>query len=156
LLEIDIPGFKSLQIDNLVLDYNGTIACDGVVLPGVLDRIQSLTHQLDVHVITADTYGGVQSELKGVQCQVSVLPPGKEDLGKLEFVRTLGVERTICIGNGRNDKLMVKEAAVGIVVCQGEGLAVESFIAADVICTSVLDALALLISPLRLVATLRS
>jgi hypothetical protein len=29
MIEIDIPGYKKLQLKNLVLDYNGTLACDG-------------------------------------------------------------------------------------------------------------------------------
>jgi hypothetical protein len=30
-----------------------------------------------------------------------------------DYVRKLGTDRAVCIGNGRNDRLMVGEAAVG-------------------------------------------
>jgi soluble P-type ATPase len=50
---------------------------------------------------------------------------------------------------------MLKEAALGIGVIQAEGAAVEAILAADLVTTSVLDALDLLIHPLRLTATLR-
>ena len=30
---IDIPGYKKLQITTLLLDYNGTIAEDGIIRP---------------------------------------------------------------------------------------------------------------------------
>ncbi len=35
MLEIDIPGKSTLKLSHLVLDYNGTVACDGHLLPGV-------------------------------------------------------------------------------------------------------------------------
>jgi soluble P-type ATPase len=62
----------------------------------------------------------------------------------------------VCIGNGRNDRLMLAESALGIAVVLGEGAAAVTLAAADVVCTDILAALALLTHPLRLVATLRS
>ncbi|HKJ46485.1 MAG TPA: hypothetical protein VJ991_11715, partial [Balneolales bacterium] len=59
-------------------------------------------------------------------------------------------------GNGRNDRLMLDEAAVGIAVIQKEGASFQSLQAADVICTNIIDALELLVYPKRLTATLRS
>jgi len=60
------------------------------------------------------------------------------------------------MGNGRNDRLMLQEAALGIAVIQTDGAAKEAVLAADVVVTGILDALALLLYPLRLTATLRS
>jgi soluble P-type ATPase len=60
------------------------------------------------------------------------------------------------MGNGRNDRLMLKASALGIVVLQGEGAAFETIASADVLCTDILSALSLLSNPLRLIATLRS
>jgi soluble P-type ATPase len=51
---------------------------------------------------------------------------------------------------------MLKEAVLGIAVVLGEGAFGQTLLAADVVCTSILDALALLEHPLRLTATLRS
>jgi soluble P-type ATPase len=51
---------------------------------------------------------------------------------------------------------MLKEAILGIAVIQEEGAAVESLVAADIVTRSILDALDLLLRPLRLTATLRS
>ena len=66
----------------------------------------------------------------------------------------MGCERSACVGNGSNDRLMLAAAALAILVIQGEGAA-AAVRQADVVCTSVLDALDLLVHPLRLVATLR-
>jgi soluble P-type ATPase len=63
---------------------------------------------------------------------------------------------TVCIGNGRNDRLMLEEAGLGIAVVQREGAAVPTVLAADVLAPDILAALDLLTHPLRLLATLRS
>ena len=34
MLELQVPGFKDLCLKHLVLDYNGTLACDGRPLKG--------------------------------------------------------------------------------------------------------------------------
>ena len=73
----------------------------------------------------------------------------------LEMITRLGRQATVCVGNGRNDRLMLKEAALGIAVMLDEGIAAEALLAADVVCRDILSALALLLHPLRLVATLR-
>jgi P-type E1-E2 ATPase len=156
MIEITIPGYRELQFANLVLDYNGTLACDGQLLPGVAERLNTLSEQVKIHVLTADTFGSVESALSEVAGELSILAPENQDVGKLKYVEQVGPEMTVCIGNGRNDRLMLKEAALGIAVLEGEGTAVETIMAADVLAPNILAALDLLLHPLRLVATLRS
>lgn len=36
MIEIDIPGFRLLKLNHLVLDYNGTLALDSLLLPEVV------------------------------------------------------------------------------------------------------------------------
>jgi soluble P-type ATPase len=64
--------------------------------------------------------------------------------------------RSTCIGNGRNDRLMVGEAAARIAIIGEEGASAETVQNADVVCRSASEALFLLVNPRRLVATLRS
>ena len=156
MLNITIPGYANLRIKSLLLDYNGTLALDGSLLSGVNERLVRLSDSVQIHILTADTFGGVRSQLDGIRCELLVIPPGDEKAGKLEVAQQLGLDTIVSIGNGRNDELMVKQAALGIVVSQGEGVAVETLIAADVVCPNILAALDLLIHPLRLTATLRS
>lgn len=156
MIEIDIPGFRKLQLEHLVLDYNGTLACDGVLIGGVRERLTILSNHLSIRVITADTFGKARGQLDGVPCELEILPPADQDKGKLNVVNRLGAGRTVCIGNGRNDRLMLKEAELGIAVVNDEGSAVESMMAANIVCTSITSALDLLSNPLRLTATLRS
>jgi soluble P-type ATPase len=156
MLEIDIPGYQALRLQHLVLDYNGTLACDGTLLDGVRDRLHILAGTLHIHIVTADTFGKAQSQLVGVPCDLSILPGEDQAWRKLEYVQRLGLEVTVCVGNGRNDRLMLQEAGLGIAVVQSEGAAVQTVLAADVLAPGILVALDLLIHPLRLLATLRS
>jgi soluble P-type ATPase len=51
---------------------------------------------------------------------------------------------------------MLRNAAMGMAVLQAEGFSREALLAADVVTSSILDALDLILHPLRLTATLRS
>jgi len=155
-LAVDIPGGRSLRLEHLVLDYNGTLACDGILLDGVKPRLENISRQLQIHVITADTFGQARTALAGVACELSVLQEGRQDVGKHSYVENLGADCVAAIGNGRNDRLMLKAAALGIAVVQIEGAALATLRAADVVVPNIIAALELLQHPLRLVATLRS
>lgn len=156
MIEIGIPGHKTLQLEHLVLDYNGTLACDGQLIPGVAQRLTELATSLHIHVLTADTFGKARSGMGDIPCTLSILPLEHQDTGKLGYVEALGPGSAVCIGNGRNDCLMLKESALGIAVILEEGAAMATIHDADVVCTSIVSALELLSNPLRLVATLRS
>ena len=74
MIEIDVPGYRCLRLSHLVLDYNGTLAVDGELLPGVARVLNRLAVDLKVHVVTADTFGKVHKGMEGVSCEVSILP----------------------------------------------------------------------------------
>ena len=156
MIQVKIPGYKILHLNDMVLDYNGTLSCDGEVINGVKERLIALSEQLSIHVITADTFGKVESRLKDVPCKITVLPLENQDIAKLEYVKRLGADHTVCIGNGRNDRLMLKASALGIAVILEEGASMATVMDADVVFTSINSALDLLSNPLRLTATLRS
>jgi soluble P-type ATPase len=154
-IAVDIPGYRRLRVRHLVLDYNGTLALDGRLRPGVADALRRLHRMLDIHVLTADTFGTVAVQLRGVPAAVKVLPAARQDAWKAAYVRRLGATSTVCVGNGRNDRAMVRTAALGIAVLGGEGAARETIGASRVVCPDILSALELLLRPKRLVATLR-
>lgn len=156
MISLSIPGFGKLELDHLVMDYNGTIAVDGALVSGVSEKLAVLSEDLSLHVLTADTFGHARSALSGIDCEVTILEKDNQDRGKLAYVQGLGPDRCVCIGNGRNDGLMLKASALGIAVVLAEGACVNTVNAADVVCTGIIFALDLLIHPLRLTATLRS
>ena len=151
-----IPGFGALRLQHLVLDYNGTLALDGRLLPSVRPRLRALARLVSVHVITADTFGTVERALRGLPCEVVMFASGRQDAAKARYVRALGARRTACIGNGRNDRLMLRAARLGIAVLGREASAAAALAAADVVAPSIEVALDLLLKPLRLTATLRA
>lgn len=156
MLRIAIPGYQVLQLAHLVTDYNGTVAVDGKLVSGVGPRLTTLAQHLQIHIITADTFGLVQQQVTGLPCQVVVIGPEDQAGAKLRYVQALGAEQTVALGNGRNDHLMLQAAGLGIAVLLAEGAASKTILAADVLTPSILDALDLLLNPLRLTATLRS
>ena len=156
MLTIDIPGYQTLQLDHLVLDFNGTLACDGQLISGVRQRLELLAGQLQTHIITADTFGGVAAAVTDIPCRLSIIPPKAQDQAKLDYLQQLGAQRTAAIGNGRNDRLMLAGAGLGITVLQEEGAASATILAADLVTRDILAALDLLLHPGRLVATLRN
>jgi soluble P-type ATPase len=156
MITIDFPGHKVIRIEHVVMDYNGTVAFDGHLLDGVAHELQLLAELASVHILTADTFGEAQRELEGLPCKVIILGDHNQDLAKMEYVRNLGMGQTAAIGNGRNDRIMLKEAELGIAVIQSEGASLETVLNADVVCHNILDALRLLTHPRRLVATLRT
>ena len=112
MIEVTIPGNGKLRLEHLVLDYNGTLACDGALLPGVSERLVRLAECLDIHVITADTFGTAQKALEGLPVTLRILPPVGQGHAKMAYVSQLGRNRVVAVGNGRNDRLMVQAAVL--------------------------------------------
>lgn len=156
MIEIEIPGFRLLRLAHLVLDYNGTLAVNGDLIDGVKSCLDELAGDLSIHVVTADTFGKAAHALAEVDCHLVILPPDNQAEAKADYVRQCGEQATVAIGNGRNDRLMLEQAALGIAVLGEEGTAAAAIMAADVVVRDGLSALDLLRHPQRLVATLRS
>ena len=155
MIELNIPGRGTLQLEYLVTDVNGTIAVDGRLREGMTRTLNKLRDRLAIHLLTADTHGAQQGIDKMLGLQAVRVQPGDEAGQKAKFVRQLGAERVVAIGQGANDAAMLKAAAIGICVFSPEGTAVETLLAADLVMSDITDALELFEKPLRLVASLR-
>jgi soluble P-type ATPase len=155
MFEIDIPGFGLVRLENLVSDFTGTLSVDGRLLPGVRERLNNIAEFLKVHILTADTFGKARAELEGVNCEMHILEGENHDVQKEDFVKKLGAESVVALGNGNNDRRMLKMARIGIAVCISEGCSVDAVKSADITVNTPLDALDLLLNPKRLKATLR-
>ena len=155
MLRIDIPSRGSLELHYLVLDMNGTIALDGRLLPGVQERLRELRDSLHISLISADTHGGLSDNAAVLGVEAIRLSPGSESEQKASYVSSLSAQAVVAIGNGANDEVMLRTAAVGIAVIGEEGLAATCLQAADIVAPGIHAALDLLVWPRRLVATLR-
>jgi len=155
MIDIDIPGFGRVKLKHLVSDFTGTLSVDGRCLAGIKELLNELAQSLEVHVLTADTFGTVRSELKGVECVIQLITGPDEDLKKEEYVKKLGADSVVAIGNGNNDRLMLKIARIGIAVTEGEGSSVAALMNADIHVRNTSYGLNLILNHQRLKATLR-
>lgn len=156
MIELQIPGRGLITLDYAVFDVNGTLAVDGQLIAGVEPLLAQLRGQLDVRLLTADTHGRQAEIDRQLQLTADRLKPGgHEREQKADYVRALGAQHVIALGNGGNDVDMLKAAALGIAVIGHEGAAFEALAAADVVTHDVFDAISLLLNPKRLIATLR-
>jgi len=158
-ITINIPGFGKVQINSILSDYTGTLAFNGRLVPGVRDRLLPLAELLDIHVVTADSFGTSEEELKGLPVVCRRLERENEDVQKRHYAVELNPCHVASFGNGNNDRLhlkVVKEAGgLAIAVDTGEGCALEAILNANVFVVGAVNALDLLLEPTRLRATLR-
>jgi P-type E1-E2 ATPase len=152
-IHIEIPGGEPLMLTQLLLDFTGTLSCDGILLPGVAERLEALSQKLHITVLTADTFRTAAGQLKGLPLAFHPIKTGKD---KADFIAGFKKTETVAVGNGRNDVPMVRMAGLGIAVIGPEGCAGELIAAARIVCPNILSALDLLHQPLRIKATLRT
>ncbi len=152
---MQIPGFGELNISDIVCDYNGTIAKDGILLPEAAEAIKALTEGYRVHIVTADTFGSVAAQVEGLEVSLKILTSSDHTAEKRAYLEEIGAGRCAAIGNGNNDLQMLRAAAISIAVMAEEGCSVKTLMGADIVCRSGAEALALFALPKRLIATLR-
>jgi P-type E1-E2 ATPase len=155
MIELNIPGRGLIELEHLVCDVNGTLALDGQLLDGVARLLTNLRDRLELHLLTADTHG--RQELIDRQLNLTAvrIQPGNEGRQKAEYIRRLGAERVVAIGQGANDAAMLESAGIGLCMLSKEGTAIETLLAADLVVPDIYAALELIENPRRLVATLR-
>ena len=155
MIGIDIPGWGNIEIENIVLDLNGTIATDGKIPSEVKEKINSLSKKTKIYILTADTQGTASVEISDMEVELLKVSEKDSTEVKLRVLESLDPSRTVAIGNGNNDHLILKEAAFGIAVLGDEGISASAMKNADVIVKNISDALDLFLKPKRLIATLR-
>ncbi|MBP8625708.1 MAG: HAD family hydrolase [Syntrophorhabdales bacterium] len=155
MISVSIPGWGDLDIEYLVVDYNGTCAFDGKIKEHARELMEKISRYTKVFIITSDTYGNIDNEVNAIG--FSIIKVSKEESGaeKARIIKELGPEKVAAIGNGANDAMMLKEAVLGIGVIGEEGCANSVLKEADLIVRDVNDALNILLHPERLMATLR-
>ncbi len=152
---LDIPGYRLLTIEHVVMDFNGTVAVDGIMRESVKERIIKVAEHFQVYVITSDTQGSAARELEGLPVTLKIFNNSNAGECKRAFVDELGGEHCVCIGNGNNDRLMFQAASLSIGVLEAEGLYAPIISQVDLLVTSSEDALDLLLDEKRLISGLR-
>ncbi len=152
----EIPGRDNIEIENMVFDYNGTIAVNGKLICGVKDLINKLGKHANVYILTADTYGTTEKECIDINAKILTFPKENAGEAKREIVRNLGGEKTLCLGNGYNDIPMFQEAILSIGIIEGEGSSGKLLYNADIVARSILEALEIILNKNMIKATLRN
>lgn len=155
MIQINIPGWGTMEIENVVLDLNGTLATDGKILPEIKRKINSLAGHVKTFILTADTQGTATEEIRELGAELIKIEGKDSKQGKFNFLKTQDLEKTAVIGNGSNDQLILKEAGLGIAILGDEGVSVTALKQADILVKNISDALDLFLKPKRLIATLR-
>src|SRR4030043_1007769 len=154
-MKIDIPGWGNVYIENIVIDLDGTIATDGRISLEVKKKIGALSNLAKIYILTANSQGPADEEILGMKAELIKVPNEDSKRGKLDFLKTLNLEMTVAIGNGSNDQLILKEAALGIAVLGDEGVSASAMKSANIVVENIHNALDLFLKPKRLIATLR-
>jgi len=155
MIEIKVPGGKAYSIENIVFDYNGTIAANGKVCDIVKEKILRLCNLANVYVLTADTYGSASEECRDLGLTLKTFPKNNCGDFKAEIVEELGKDKTVCFGNGNNDIKMFKKSSLAIAVLESEGMCAKLLAEADILVKSIEDGIDLLLNTTALIATLR-
>lgn len=157
MIKITIPGReKSLNIENLLLDLNGTLTIDGHLPPGVKEKIDRLKRQLKIYLLTADTYGTGARIAEELNIEIFKVSGEHGGADKKQFLLGLNPDTTAAIGNGYNDVLMLESSVLSIVIIGKEGCCVQALLTSDIAVTNINDALELLLNPKWIMATLRN
>ena len=152
MVNIEIPQQGKIELQHAVFDVNGTLAIDGVLILGVVERLKLLADLLSIHILTAGTHGNLAELARLLKYPLQIIGNGKD---KLHYIEQLGPSTVIAFGNGANDVDMLRRAAIGVAVITAEGVASAALQAADIVVPGPLDAIDLVLKPKRLVATLR-
>jgi len=155
MINIKVPGRCEYKIENIVFDYNGTIAVNGKIIPSIAENLAILSNMANVYVLTADTYGSASMECRALKLTVKTFPNDKAADYKAKIVEELGKDNTVCFGNGYNDIRMFKAAALSIAVLENEGMCSKLLAESDIMVKSMEDGINLLLNPKALIATLR-
>ena len=99
MMKTQIPGWGELEIKNLILDFNGTIAKDGKVLEGVKELLGKIHEAgIEIYVVTADTNGTVAAECETLPVHVKIFGSDTVARDKRCLCQELGCRNTASIG----------------------------------------------------------
>lgn len=154
MISVDIPGYENFKFENVVFDYNGTLAVDGRIDECTRQKLVELSLIINVYILTADTYGSVKKQCEGLDVFVITFPNNEAGKHKRAIVEKLQGE-SICVGNGFNDIGMCSVADLSVAIIGEEGSSGKLIGACDIVVHSRKDLFHLFFNTDRIKATLR-
>ncbi len=156
MLEITIPGREKMIIENIVFDFNGTLAVDGRLRETIREMIIDINKFLNVFILTADIYGTVNKQCENLGVSIKTFPHENTGIEKKKIVQKLGKQKTITVGNGLNDIPMMEDSILSIGVIGKEGASGKLLTNSDIIVNDIIDVFDMINNRDRIRATLRS
>jgi len=154
MISIERPGQSNLEVDFILIDFEGTLASDRRVHPKAKDKINLLSKRTKIYILAKEEKECVEEALKKVKAEIIYLMEGKSSQQKLDWLHQLGATRTVAIGNGIDDIPMIEEAGFSICIMSKEGTSSEAMKKSDAVFINIFDALDFLLKPIRQKATL--
>jgi len=154
MITIQKPGQAPLEIEYLLVDYEGTLAIDGRVHPKAKDKMNLLSKRIKIYILFKGEKDKAEERLKKLKAEMLFLKEEKASEEKLDFLRKLDPQKTVAIGNGLDDAQIFDEVGFSICIIGKEGACGETLKRANLVMTDILDALDFLLKPFRQKATL--
>ena len=148
------PGQDPLEIEFIMLNFEGTLATAQRVHPKAKDKINLLSKRARIFIFTTGEKESVSAVLRNVKAEVVYLREGEASRGKLDLLQQLEPRRAVAIGSGMSDIEMIQNSGLGIGVMSREGTLSDVIGKADLVFMTVIDALDFLLKPLRQKETL--
>ena len=150
---IKAPNNRTIEIENIILDLNGTLANYGRVSERSKELLQQLK-QLNYNIILIS--GDIRGNASVIAKELDItLLLGANSQEKAQQMQLFDKEKTVAIGNARIDIGTFQNAIISIATLQSEGIHVGILKHVDIIVPSIEDALNLFIEPKALEGTLR-
>lgn len=149
-MRIEIPGVKTLELKNIFIDYNGTIAKNGKPYEGILEILDELAQSFNVFIITGDTFGHVATYFEQSHVQVLIAYTADE---KYDVVSKY--KETLTIGNGSIDYKMFMISDLSFCVIGDEGASFKAMSHADIIVKDIFHVIEMILEPKKIIATLK-
>jgi len=147
---MEIPNYGKIGAKAVLFDLNGTLGVEGRISEEVKRLLERLSERYTIVVLSADTFGTLEEEFKGLNVKIERVRSGEDKKEKAEKYAPY-----IAVGNGNNDVGMLEMSELGICVIGEEGASVDALLASDIVVKDVKDAMALLLNEKKLIATLR-
>ncbi len=147
---MEVPGYGKIEFGAVLFDLNGTLGVEGRIPEDVKGLLAKLADRYTVVVLSADTFGTLEEELKDLPVSIERVSDGAEKAKIAE-----GYAPYVAIGNGNNDVAMLERAELAFCVIGKEGASVDALLVSDIVVTDVRDAIEMLLNEKKLIATLR-
>ena len=90
MITIQRPGQEPLEIDFILIDFEGTLASDRRVHPKAKDKINLLSKRTKIYILTKEEKELVEEVLRKVKAEIIYLTEGEASQQEIGFIAPIG------------------------------------------------------------------